>query len=227
MAVGVPSRPSASRRIRCNNVADKVEKQADELASQVVVSGLGGLRSWGRKTFGDRAELAAGGAAVPRWWGADIGSTRFGGYTYLTPTTTGIKERVNPGCGRNNCGPVAFATDRLLGGKLPPPADPAKRPLTGEQLQELAGNASGFEKSNGLANVVKQLLEWGNGARVIVMGQPSPEKQRQNVPGHFFNVINDNGVIVFIDGQTGKAKPDGWDQYYLMRTGWNRCMAAT
>ncbi|CAN3977412.1 hypothetical protein KPATCC21470_0035 [Kitasatospora purpeofusca] len=59
------------------------------------------------------------------------------------------------------------------------------------------------------------------------MGQPSPEKQRQNVPGHFFNVINDNGVIVFIDGQTGKAKPDGWDQYYLMRTGWNRCMAAT
>jgi hypothetical protein len=37
--------------------------------------------------------------------------------------------------------------------------------------------------------------------------------------GHAFNVINDGGKIVFLDGQTGIADHvDKWLNYWVMRT---------
>ncbi|MBL7867673.1 MAG: hypothetical protein JNM71_06600 [Flavobacterium lindanitolerans] len=36
--------------------------------------------------------------------------------------------------------------------------------------------------------------------------------------GHFFNVINENGVIKFLDGQTGKSADLIYDIYKLLPT---------
>ncbi|MER8188653.1 DUF6531 domain-containing protein [Kitasatospora sp. NPDC094015] len=57
-----PVRPAyamyvAAARLRefgCNNVADQVEKHADELAQQVAVATLGGLDAWAQRRFGPR-----------------------------------------------------------------------------------------------------------------------------------------------------------------------------
>ncbi|MFJ4796331.1 DUF6531 domain-containing protein [Kitasatospora purpeofusca] len=207
------------REFGCNNVADKVEKQADELASQIVVSGLGGLRNWGRKTFGEKAEIAGGGAPLRRWWAAEMRTTNYGGHTYLVPETPGLKERINPGCGNENCGPVAVATDQLLGGKNPAPIDSASNVLNTQKIQELYGGVNGFERKSGLSGVANDVESWGNGARGIIVGVPSDAAVRQRGErGHAFNVINDNGVIVFIDAQQGKAKPEGYHHYELLRT---------
>ncbi|WP_329568907.1 RHS repeat-associated core domain-containing protein [Kitasatospora sp. NBC_01266] len=42
------------RSFGCNNVADLVQKHADELSTQVVLNLLGGLDSWASRAFGDR-----------------------------------------------------------------------------------------------------------------------------------------------------------------------------
>ncbi|MGV9264215.1 RHS repeat-associated core domain-containing protein [Kitasatospora sp. NPDC003701] len=221
----IPIRPAyatyvAAAKLRefgCNNVADKVEKQADELASQVVVAGLGGVRNWGRKTFGEKAEIAGGGAAIRRWWAADIRTT-MNGDTYLIPSTPGLEERINPGCGTHNCGPVSLATDQLLAGKNPPPASAADNTLLPDQFLALAGSSQPFVQKGGLSGIVSDMQSWGNGARGIVMGQPSAAQAARGQIGHFFNVINDNGAVVFLDAQTGRAAPEGWRYYYILRT---------
>ncbi|MEU1290608.1 toxin glutamine deamidase domain-containing protein, partial [Kitasatospora sp. NPDC005856] len=204
------------REFGCTNVADLVEKNADELATQVILSGLGGLRSWGTKTFGAKADIA-GGAAIRRWWGADVRTTMNGG-TYLVPETPGLMERINPGCGRKNCGPVSVATDQLLAGKNPPPAAPADTPLYRLQLQALAGSKQPFVQKGGLSGIVSDMQGWGNGSRAIVMVEPTAAASQRGTQGHYFNVINDNGVVVFLDAQTSRAAPEGWRYYYIMRT---------
>lgn len=40
----------------------------------------------------------------------------------------------------------------------------------------------------------------GSGSREIVFGSYGPGQ-----PGHVFNVVNQNGVVRFLDGQTGKS----------------------
>ncbi|MFD0404685.1 DUF6531 domain-containing protein [Kitasatospora sp. NPDC127116] len=221
----VPVRPAyamyvAAAKLRefgCLNVADKVEKQADELATQVVLAGLGGVRSWGKKAFGEKADIAGGGAPLRRWWAADVRTT-LNGDTYLVPSTPGLRARINPDCGTMNCGLVSLATDQLLAGKNPPPAPAADNPLLPHELQALANSSQPFVQKGGLSGVVSDMLSWGNGSRAIVMGQPASAAQRRGTLGHFFNVINDNGVIVFLDAQSGRAAPEGWRYYYIMRT---------
>ncbi|WP_371502316.1 DUF6531 domain-containing protein [Kitasatospora sp. NBC_00374] len=43
------------REFGCNNVADQVEKHADELAQQVAVAGMAGIATWAGRAFGPRA----------------------------------------------------------------------------------------------------------------------------------------------------------------------------
>ena len=40
--------------------------------------------------------------------------------------------------------------------------------------------------------------------------------------GHFFNVINENGVVKFLDGQTGKAAKLNYDIYELLPTNFKK-----
>ncbi|MEV7188241.1 RHS repeat-associated core domain-containing protein [Kitasatospora sp. NPDC093102] len=221
----IPIRPAyamyvAAAKLRefgCNNVADKVEKQADELATQVVLAGLGGVRSWGKKAFGEKVDIAGGGAALRRWWAADVRTT-LNGETYLVPSTPGLTERINPGCGTRNCGPVSVATDQLLAGRNPSPVPAADNPLFRPELQALAGSSQPFVQKGGLSGIVSDMQGWGNGSRAIVMGQPSAADMAKGVEAHYFNVINDNGAVVFLDAQTGRAVPEGYRYYFIMRT---------
>lgn len=48
-------------------------------------------------------------------------------------------------------------------------------------------------------SIMQQMINAGSGSRGIVFGSYGPGQ-----PGHVFNVVNQNGVIRFLDGQTGK-----------------------
>jgi hypothetical protein len=80
-----------------------------------------------------------------------------------------------------------------------------------DQLAEMTGGT--WVQKGGLSNVVADMLRWGDGARAIVGGW-----SRAGI-GHYFNVINDDGQIVFLDGQTGSAGHVArWRNYWVMRT---------
>ncbi|MBP5132854.1 toxin glutamine deamidase domain-containing protein, partial [Pseudomonas protegens] len=49
-------------------------------------------------------------------------------------------------------------------------------------------------------NISQKMIGIGSGARGIVYGSYGPGQ-----PGHVFNVVNQNGTIRFLDGQTGKV----------------------
>ncbi|WP_374195858.1 toxin glutamine deamidase domain-containing protein [Streptomyces sp. ISL-24] len=49
---------------------------------------------------------------------------------------------------------------------------------------------------NGLSGVVREVSKWGDGARGIIFRGP-----RQGI-GHYFNVVNNQGKVVFFDFQT-------------------------
>ncbi|WP_374238265.1 toxin glutamine deamidase domain-containing protein [Actinoplanes sp. DH11] len=120
---------------------------------------------------------------------------------------------MNPGGGQTNCGLVACQVDIALGGGTPQAADPHGLPMTASQVQAMAGGGPWVDTS-GLSNVVRRVRDWGHGSRGIVMGLPVAGI------GHFFNVVNDRGAVVFIDGQQGQAGPDSiqWRYYKLMKT---------
>lgn len=53
-----------------------------------------------------------------------------------------------------------------------------------------------------------------DGARGIVFGSRGPGET-----GHMFNVVNQNGTVRFLDGQTGKpADLGGYTSLHLLRT---------
>lgn len=71
-----------------------------------------------------------------------------------------------------------------------------------------------FRSVGGLNVIVSDMLRWGPGARGIVGAWP------QKGIGHYFNVANIDGKVVFLDFQSGKANPaaNRYRNYYLMRT---------
>lgn len=117
-----------------------------------------------------------------------------------------------------NCGRLSVALDQLLSGKNPPSVSSEDHPLYREEVQALAQNGTPFVQKGGLSGLVNDMVQWGPGARAIVGGFPSDAKAKAGAEGHYFNVINGNGVIVFLDSQTGKASPEGWGKYFIMRT---------
>lgn len=72
--------------------------------------------------------------------------------------------------------------------------------------------------ANGIKGVTTMMTGHGAGARGIVYAW------KQGTPfGHFFNaVVNQRGVVKFLDGQAGtEAKPSSYDVFYLLYTGKN------
>ncbi|MFI9423297.1 DUF6531 domain-containing protein [Streptomyces achromogenes] len=189
------------RQQGCDALADMYADAADELAQQIAVTGLGGLTGWRRA-----AVEPAGGSRG--WWGPE--KNTLNGLPYSTPSTGPAVSRINPEGGTNNCGLCAAAGDELLAGKNPAPVPGADHIMT---LQEVATAVGGtFIKRNGLSAVVRDVLQWGDGARGIVFKGP-----RVGI-GHYFNVVNDQGRVVFFDFQRGQARPEDAYYYYLMRT---------
>ncbi|GAA2637445.1 hypothetical protein GCM10010425_45530 [Streptomyces spororaveus] len=186
----------------CEELYDVYSRTADELAQQVVVAGLGGLRGWQRD-----AAMPVGGAG--RYYGPTA-ETRFGA-PYYTPLHPESSARINPEGGRRNCGLCAIAGDELMAGKNPAPVAGAPMPLTRAQMSERTGKP--WVKMNGATPLVNQMLRWGPGARAIVGAWP------KTGTGHYYNVINTDGKIIFLDFQTGKPRPfaERYDEWYLMR----------
>jgi hypothetical protein len=120
----------------------------------------------------------------------------------------GSIRNVNPTGGTLNCVNCVIATDATLRGN-PTSALPGG-PYTLPVLENYYG--SRFAPAS-LSSIESQLLTQGNGATGIVYGYPP---SGENV-GHVFNVVNQNGVIRFLDGQTGGvADPTLFPRFQFM-----------
>ncbi|SCB52324.1 hemagglutinin repeat-containing protein [Rhizobium lusitanum] len=123
---------------------------------------------------------------------------------------------VNPGYpyleGRtDNCVNCVIATDAVLAGR-PATALPSKTAQPIAVLEDFYGTRFGGPVS--VKNIEQQIQSAGDGARGIVFGS------RGAVTGHVFNVVNQNGTVRFLDGQTGGAAnlSDGFVSFQLLRT---------
>ena len=123
-------------------------------------------------------------------------------------------ENVNPGypkSGRTlNCVNCSVATDATLKGN-PAQALPGKRtPIVVLEKQYGAK----FLKVGSKQRIIREFKLAGNGKKGIVYGV-FPDGN-----GHVFNVINQDGIVRFLDGQNGKPAEDfaPYVQLYIMPT---------
>ncbi len=122
-----------------------------------------------------------------------------------------LKSRVNPQGFENNCGSAAIALDRTLAGA--PASAINTGPMYMSEVAEVYGN-QGMASYPSLASIVNFMSRAGDGARGIVYGG-----RANGELAHFFNVVNNNGNVVFIDGSTGKiADTLGFTFFQMMRT---------
>ncbi len=123
--------------------------------------------------------------------------------------TAGAIRGINAIGGTTNCVNCAVATDATLAGR------PASALLGGpyriDVLEEIFG--AKFSVPEAISWVVEVLSASGPGARGIVLGV------RDGGVGHVFNIVNQKGVVRFLDGQIGRpAILDGYAQFRLLRT---------
>ncbi|MEH1124110.1 RHS repeat-associated core domain-containing protein [Micromonospora sp. CPCC 206061] len=117
---------------------------------------------------------------------------------------------INPTGGMMNCVRCAIETDKLLAGKLTYGA-PGGGPFPISEITDYSKRP--FHKRN-LNEIVDRMEEYGAGSRAIIVGV------RKAGPGHAFNVVNQGGVIRFLDGQAGgRANTnDGYTSFYITFT---------
>lgn len=107
----------------------------------------------------------------------------------------GTVRRINPKQSETNCVNCAIATDALLAGC--PASALQGGPHSIAVLEQIYG--AKFNVIGDLGDIVDVLSAAGSGSRGIVYGS------RSGSVGHVFNAVNQNGVVRFLDGQTGKA----------------------
>jgi hypothetical protein len=121
---------------------------------------------------------------------------------------------VNPSGCTTNCINVATAVDARLAGETSAIAEASGyKPV--ETLIEEGSKFFGrnFVKTWGPAQITRIMQSWGPGSRGIIYGQ------RGGIPGHSFNVVNRNGVVVFTDAGLAPAwQGQGYTFFYLLRT---------
>lgn len=88
-------------------------------------------------------------------------------------------------------------------------------PTTAADVAQAFGrNPNAWIPANGAKGVTTMMNNWGQSARGIVFGTRAGGDL-----GHFFNVVNQNGAIRFLDGQVGgSASLSGYEAFYLLRT---------
>jgi hypothetical protein len=64
-----------------------------------------------------------------------------------------------------------------------------------------------------LSQIVREVLAGGDGARGIVWGYGPKAGD-----SHVFNVVNVKSDVIFLDGQTGHARPSVYQNYGFLRT---------
>ena len=149
---------------------------------------------------------AAADVVVGRRW--DNPKTTVRGGTYYTPPTPRLRDLINPRRGETNCRACVIAVEAALTG-APATALPNIKSGPADVLERHFG--SRFRPIT-LSGIVEEMTKAGHGARGIVLGI----KPRYS---HVFNVINNRGRVVFLDGQAESAGDvTRWRYYQLMRT---------
>jgi hypothetical protein len=134
------------------------------------------------------------------------------GLTEAENTLAGSIRRINDVGGKVNCVSCAIATDSTLAGR-------AASAIPGGPFQMPAAMANYAPGSVGLpvtgpSGINTIMQGWGPGARGIIWGTRGADV------GHAFNVVNQNGVIRFLDGQSGgqASTTANYAAYFLFRT---------
>ncbi|WP_350316719.1 hemagglutinin repeat-containing protein [Pectobacterium aroidearum] len=188
----------ATADMKAQREADIV-RLIDKGISREVAEGL----SFGMRTVHG---LAALGGAVYGMKGAGV-----------TGESAGTIRNVNPGypvSGRtHNCVNCSIATDATLAGN-PASALPIYS-TKGVPLPVLEKHyGTKFKYVSSTENIIQQMTNAGSGSRGIVYGSYGVGQ-----PGHVFNVVNQNGVVRFLDGQSGKsADLSQFKSFQLLRT---------
>lgn len=134
-------------------------------------------------TYGINKNIAAGASAVQN---ESEGGPKFS-----------LRD-VNKSGGNNNCVSCAIATDNYLKGR---PTSALNSELTSKptSLSVIESEYNGKFVHGLSIEKIKGMVS-SSGETGIVFGNRGPGKV-----GHVFNVINQNGKINFVDGQTGKG----------------------
>jgi hypothetical protein len=121
----------------------------------------------------------------------------------------GSIRSVNPGAGTMNCVNCVITTDQMLDGAKVSAALDGPKPVN--FLETYFG--SHFAPVADRAAIEAAMTAAGDGSRGVVFASRGPGRV-----GHVFNVINQGGVIRFLDGQTGKvASFGGYRDFFFMR----------
>ncbi|MEU0586703.1 putative T7SS-secreted protein [Streptomyces sp. NPDC006132] len=130
---------------------------------------------------------------------------------YEIPNFPDMAKQFNPEGGNTNCTYVADAFERYMRGEgiKPVPAD-----MGGLQSLERLENVYGasFNQTD-FWNMIDHIRNAGDGARGIVAAKPG-----EGMPGHVFNIVNQQGRVLFIDMQTGFVDPALYKTFKLLRT---------
>ena len=106
----------------------------------------------------------------------------------------------------------AIAPDLTLAG-TPRVAGTRFRPMHLGVIERFYGKR--FGRLVPIDRIRSEVSAGGPGARGIVYGRPNNPK----IPGHVFNVVNQKGVVRFLDGQIGgAARLSGYRSFSLLRT---------
>ncbi|MEU1013899.1 DUF6531 domain-containing protein, partial [Streptomyces sp. NPDC005890] len=130
---------------------------------------------------------------------------------YDTPHYPDLPKHFNPEGGNTNCTYVADAFEQYMRGNgiKPVPGD-----MGGFQSLERLENVYGSSfKDTDFWGMVDHVRNAGHGARGIIAAKPG-----EGMPGHVFNIVNDQNRVLFIDAQTGFVDPTYFKTFKLMRT---------
>jgi hypothetical protein len=118
---------------------------------------------------------------------------------------------INPGRYVNNCAECSIYVDDLLAGRgLRAATDSPMIRLP--QVERMLGGE--FGELGALSHIEAAMAQAGPGARGIVFAHKGDLAN-----GHYFNVVNQRGVVRFLDGQSGTAtRVEGFKEFSLLRT---------
>ncbi|MYX37827.1 MULTISPECIES: RHS repeat-associated core domain-containing protein [unclassified Streptomyces] len=136
------------------------------------------------------------------------------GEKYETPETGLLSKLINPQKGMANCRGCSLALDRLLSGKGVPSPRGIRGWMERGGLDTIEANYPGRKfRDMSFYWVIRTVRQAGPGARGIVFGA---DKRG----GHVFNVVNQDGRVVFLDAQIpqGAQHAATWDSYQFLRT---------
>jgi hypothetical protein len=127
----------------------------------------------------------------------------------LTKATDGAHPNVGTWGFKNNCQSCVQAVDKQLAGVAKDakavervPGDAMSSPYWKQHIAAGTGTTNTFKSVASYDDIVKELQTAGDGARGIIHGMRTGPGG-VSVAGHVFNVVNRNGRVYFLDGQTG------------------------